>query len=103
MDYVIFLILSNIAYTKFSEGPFWKSYFRIEAATHGICCAHLQQELVYADEQMMASQINSLLESASDFSTAASHWSSNSSLMYTPIRFPVLLSIFLLSGVQTPT
>lgn len=34
---------------------FWKSYFRIEAATHGICCAHLQRELVYADEQMKQS------------------------------------------------
>lgn len=31
---------------------FWKSYFRFENATHGICCAHLQRELVYADEQM---------------------------------------------------
>ena len=34
---------------------FWKSYFRFENATHGICCAHLQRELVYADEQMKQS------------------------------------------------
>lgn len=34
---------------------FWKSYFRMEAATHGICCAHLQRELVYAEEQMKQS------------------------------------------------
>lgn len=34
---------------------FWKSYFRIETATHGICCAHLQRELVYADEQLKQS------------------------------------------------
>lgn len=34
---------------------FWKSYFRFNGASHGICCAHLQRELVYADEQMKQS------------------------------------------------
>jgi len=34
---------------------FWQSYFRSENATHGICCAHLQRELVYADEQVKQS------------------------------------------------
>jgi len=34
---------------------FWASYFRFENVTHGICCAHLQRELVFADEQMKQS------------------------------------------------
>lgn len=38
---------------------FWKSYFRIEAATYEICCAHLQRERVHTDEQMNQSRAKS--------------------------------------------
>ena len=31
---------------------FWNPYLRFEDVLHSICCAHLQRELVYADEQM---------------------------------------------------
>lgn len=39
-------------YQNIMVHDFWKSYFRFDKATHGICCAHLQRELVYAKEQM---------------------------------------------------
>lgn len=34
---------------------FWKSYFKYDKATHGICNAHLLRELIYADEQLKQS------------------------------------------------
>ena len=68
---------------------FWRSYFRFEHATHGICCAHLQRELVYADEQMKQSWARPLhnllgeilhrrkeLEALGETSFASDEWNS---------------------------
>lgn len=41
---------------------FWKSYFKYDKATHGICNAHLLRELIYADEQLKQGWAKSLHE-----------------------------------------
>lgn len=47
-------------YRNIMVHDFWKSYFKYDKATHGICNAHLLRELVYADEQLKQSWAKSL-------------------------------------------
>ena len=47
-------------YRNIMVHDFWKSYFKYDKATHGICNAHLLRELIYADEQMKQSWAKSM-------------------------------------------